>query len=256
LKSVVSRSQNSPGEQSRKKTKPISSSTIHNLQTMSESNLEANNESNDNSVTKVWIENDDSTTNERNRGLDLGPLTSSSGRSKKWILVIVVVVIVVSVVVGVVLTPVDKGKEATPVDAEWLSEFIHGLPRYSLEAMVTNPNSPQAKALAWLQKDPHFNDYEDYRLYQRFALAVLYYSTNGDSWESWYRDQWLSNKNECLWNPNYSDGICGRGSRLTNLDLLYNGMDGSVPAELSLLTDLEYMFLGRSDLTGTIHSEL
>jgi hypothetical protein len=74
--------------------------------------------------------------------------------------------------------------------------------------------------MSCLRGDPLYNEYELHRLYQRYALAVLYYSTNGQSWD--YQDGWRSFF--------YVD-ICGYSSRLRVLDLFVNGLDGSLPTE-------------------------
>jgi hypothetical protein len=89
-----------------------------------------------------------------------------------------VVLAVVSVTLGAVLRQQDS---RTPHEAriDSLETFKSFLPAYSLNMAQTNASSPQAKALAWLQND---SDYELYRLNQRYALGVLYYSTNGESW--------------------------------------------------------------------------
>jgi hypothetical protein len=69
---------------------------------------------------------------------------------------------------------------SSPPSSSVVAEFFSGLPAYSLDLAKSDADSPQAKALSWLQKDPKFNEYKHvYRLYQRYALAVLYYSTNG-----------------------------------------------------------------------------
>jgi hypothetical protein len=71
-----------------------------------------------------------------------------------------------------------------------VNQFLTGLPPYSLELATTNTSSPQAKALEWLQEDPLYHEYiAVYRLNQRYALAVLYYSTNGTSW---WKPDWFT----------------------------------------------------------------
>lgn len=54
-------------------------------------------------------------------------------------------------------------------------------PNYTLGAF-NNPGSPQSKAFSWMLRDPNFGTYSPNRMRQRFALAVLYYSTDGDDW--------------------------------------------------------------------------
>jgi hypothetical protein len=140
-----------------------------------------------------------------------------------------------------------------------VNQFLDGLPPYSIELASTNASSPQAIALDNLQKDPLYNKYQNvHRLYQRYALAVFYLSTNGYSWQNDYR--WLSNDNERNW---YMDdralSHCGADSRLTMLNLYENDLEGSIPTEVELLTDLERIslgYFGAARFTGTIPSEM
>jgi hypothetical protein len=87
-----------------------------------------------------------------------------------------------------------------PLDDDAFSvtnEFMSGLPPYSLELAENVADSPQAKALAWIQNDPLYSEYELHRLNQRYALAVFYYSTNGDSSKN--NSGWLSGASESTW---------------------------------------------------------
>jgi hypothetical protein len=141
-----------------------------------------------------------------------------------------------------------------PTAAAVMERFMNGLPRYSLELASANASSPQAKALAWLQNDTQYNEYQNvHRLNQRYALAVFYYSTNGDSWKN--NSGWLSNASECTWYTTSisdefsSDLICGTSTRLRDLFFSNEGLEGSLPTELELLSDLDFMSLhGDGDL--------
>jgi hypothetical protein len=147
-----------------------------------------------------------------------------------------------------------------PTVALATEQFIRGLPRYSLE-LISNTSSPQAKALDWLQKDPQYNEYELYRLNQRYALAVLYYATNGASWN--ISSGWLSNASECEWyqfndSASYDDSVCRESSRLTLFDATSNNLGGTIPTELELLTDLEILefYNDSATLSVAIYPEL
>jgi hypothetical protein len=187
-------------------------------------------------------------------------------RRRKRLFLLIVGLVAVSVTLGVSLGLTARN-DATQSQRSSLavSEFMNGLPLYSLELAQNDSESPQAKALAWLQADPLYNQYELYRLHQRYALAVLYYSTDGGSWNRTTR--WLSNDNECTWYQYDDDGpeddnSCMNASRLAFLDLYWNDLDGSIPTEVELLTDLSFLFLqssalsGSNTLSGKIHSEL
>jgi hypothetical protein len=158
----------------------------------------------------------------------------------------------------VAATPVPTTNRPTslPTSPSVVDQFLSGLPAYSIDLASTNSGSPQAKALEWLKKDPRYDEYlYAYRLNQRYALAVLYYSTNGDSWLN--NTGWLSNDTECSWySSRYNDKICAEASRVSFLNLDSNRLDGTIPTELELLTDLEEMFFTELSLSGTIHSEL
>jgi hypothetical protein len=136
-----------------------------------------------------------------------------------------------------------------------VNQFLSGLPLYSKELSSINPSSPQAKALDWLQRDPRYDEYFNvYRLNQRYALAVLYFSTNRDSWIN--RTGWLSNNNECEWHTDSDIDVCDEQFRLSTLHLFLNNLDGSIPTELELLIDLNYILFFDLALLGMIHSEL
>jgi hypothetical protein len=155
-----------------------------------------------------------------------------------------------AVATGQSVAQTAQGLGGSPVT----EKFWFDLPPYSKE-MASNASSPQARALDWLRNDPRYEVYQNlYRLNQRYALAVLYYSTNGASWYN--STGWLSNDTECSW---YMDSYytCDESFRLSTLHLSYNALNGSIPTELELLTDLELLYLyGSTQLSGTIHSEL
>jgi hypothetical protein len=160
----------------------------------------------------------------------------------------------VSVTLGVSLGLARSDSRPTQPPSS-ASEFLDGLPSYSLDLAKNDADSPQARALTWLQGDPLYNGSEhSYRLYQRYALAVLYYATNGTDWNG--KRGWLSNASECEWYTASDVDICDGSSRLSVLDLHDNGLDGSIPTELELLTDLETMYFEGFALSGKIHSNL
>jgi hypothetical protein len=182
------------------------------------------------------------------------------------VLLAVSALVVVSVALGVTFgltanknSPPALSLSSAPTSSV-VNEFLDGLPTYSLELASTNVSSPQAKALTWLRADPQYNEYDLYRLYQRYALAVLYFSTNATYWNN--NRGWLLNDNKCSWyqynnsHDRDDDNFCVKASRLSVLDLGENNLDGTIPTELELLTDVEYMYLSGETLSGAIHSQL
>lgn len=73
------------------------------------------------------------------------------------------------------------------------------LPDYTQDAIREEPNSPQQLAYVWMINDPSLAEYAEWRIVQRYALAVFYYATGGeDSWT--FTDRWLSyDAHECRW---------------------------------------------------------
>lgn len=58
--------------------------------------------------------------------------------------------------------------------------------------------SPQHRAARWIaDEDPMNLDMNDPGFEQRYAMAVFYYSLDGDNWNS--KDGWLSGQSECDW---------------------------------------------------------
>jgi Leucine-rich repeat (LRR) protein len=112
--------------------------------------------------------------------------------------------------------------------------------------------SPQYKALEWAMMDSVGGSTA--RFLQRYALATLYYSTNGASTgtSSWLNASgWLSPDDECTW---YGTSCIGDSatSSLTGLQLTNNQLSGSIPNELSLLTTIKNFSLTGNALRATI----
>ena len=85
----------------------------------------------------------------------------------------------------------------------------------------------------------------------RAALEALYDATNGANWSS--NDNWKTDEPLGQWfgvRINNSDG------RVTRLDLSYNQLSGTIPAELGNLSSLTELELGGNQLSGTIPVEL
>jgi hypothetical protein len=121
---------------------------------------------------------------------------------------------------------------------------ISGLPTSTMQALQ-DPASAQAQAYRWLAKDPVLARYSNPRRIQRFALATLYYATNGTHWvdKNWL----LYETNECTWfthtdarvypeyETEYNSYPCSPESEYMFLTPWNNGMSGTLPPELGLL---------------------
>mmetsp|Transcript_35093 Transcript_35093/g.99862 ORF Transcript_35093/g.99862 Transcript_35093/m.99862 type:complete len:313 (-) Transcript_35093:55-993(-) len=112
------------------------------------------------------------------------------------------------------------------------------------EANIVSSNSPQHEAACWMfRSNKKFTS-------QRFAMAVIYYATKGAKWDE--NTDWMTSKHECSWY-----GVeCNTFRKVVNLDLGYIKVDGLVPREIGLLTELRDLDLHGNDLQGVIPHKL
>jgi hypothetical protein len=109
---------------------------------------------------------------------------------------------------------------------------------------LRDPFSPQYAAMEWLRSTDNTGIYTDRRFLARYALATLYYSTNGKDWKN--STKWLTKSHECNWfyaNPNSTS--CN-DRNFIQMDLTENNLQGALPPELSLLG------LGRSQRSSLL----
>lgn len=175
-------------------------------------------------------------------------------RSTRGSAACVVLTVIVAVAVGVTvggrdspIPPPSPSPSSAPSFAPSLaptsvefSDLYDKIANASLDggAALSDPSSPQYKSLRWLSDNANLENYSDAQKFQRYILAVLYYSTNGDDWLR--KDGWLSDDNECKWFVKGSV-FCQTGltlDRVDTLDLSENNLVGTLPAlELALLSD-------------------
>jgi len=120
---------------------------------------------------------------------------------------------------------------------------------------IEDPSSAQSRALAWLSSDDSLDAFfVTEKLIQRWALAVLYYSTYGEEWK--IRKKWLTNHDECEWySADSYTPVCDDNGMVYSLHLRNNGLKGTLPDELTLLSNsLEFLYLNDGLLEGTIPS--
>ena len=120
---------------------------------------------------------------------------------------------------------------------------------FNLLASVSSDNganiqvsgSPQNFAFSWLAGTDPFTSWSEERIIQRYALATLYFGTEGLTWSQ--AGGWLTDVDECIWFGTLCDG----NGALVSLDLGFNGLMGSVPPEIGILTGLR-----RVDISGGV----
>ena len=97
------------------------------------------------------------------------------------------------------------------------------------------------QALLFLaDEDPRQISPDDPSLGQRFALAMLFYSTYGMTWHS--KRSWMTGENECDW-----EGVfCAHdGEHVDSIVLANNGLKGSI-SDLYLIHDLQQLDLSNN----------
>ena len=152
----------------------------------------------------------------------------------------------------------NRGQNMNSTTTNTTEALLLELPDYTITAINENTDSPPFLAYQWLQNDPSFGNYTRERAIQRFALATLYYSTNGDDW--FLNTSWLSYEDhECGWHSMLSgrdDDVCNEAGTYQVLSLTNNHLSGHIPPEISLLTSLEQLILANNLLQQTLPSEL
>ena len=124
--------------------------------------------------------------------------------------------------------------ELSPIASRLAAIIIRIRPQS--EAALKDISTPQYRALLWLAEERFFQQWDDPTLLQRFALVTLYYATNGQEWSD--SSGWLEfSQTECSW----VNVECQDSSSVSLLSL--EGLIGTLPDELALLTNLSYLFV-------------
>ena len=135
------------------------------------------------------------------------------------------------------------------------------LPPYSYDAIQEDLDSPQSLAWLWLNEQD-IEGISEEKLLQRFSLATLYYAAVGEesnldngSNSSAGSGAWLDPEtDECLWHVGLQ---CNADDILTQVILPEQNLQGTIPQEIGIWTNLHNMDLGRNpQLQGTIPSTI
>ena len=131
----------------------------------------------------------------------------------------------------------------------------------SSNSSLSDPSSPQYKAVEWLAQDKVENgsNWNEYELLQRYVLRVFYHSTGGETWGGYAHDAdttWFNASSVCEWGS--INAQCnGNGQEVDLIDFGYDNLQGTIPEELGLLTALTFLGLYENRLlTGGIPTQL
>lgn len=143
-------------------------------------------------------------------------------------------------------SPVSKNSTQVPTifQPENSVELYRLLANASLDngSAIKSSGSPQSLAFQWLASSPDLLiSFSGPRIIQRYALATIYFSTDGPRWSD--SIGWLSEANECSWFTTASQENCNAESLFLNLNLGANDLTGVIPNELTMLTSLQSLTL-------------
>jgi len=114
----------------------------------------------------------------------------------------------------------------------------------------TNTNDPFVRAAQWtFFYDPIAA--KD-RIVDRFVLAVIYYSTKGENWNT--KDGWMSDKPIC--SGEWYGIQCDDSGRIEEIDLSGNNLQGEIHPIFALLTDLRILWLKDNALSGEVPGDV
>lgn len=181
---------------------------------------------------------------------------------RKVFVYVMVVVVLVAVVVAGVAVLVTKPQEQSTLEQQ-LKPWIYRSASEEDAKPFDDPTSPQSLALDWLLNDRIAVSENGVAatVLQTYALAVLYDSTDGPSWKMDVK--FLSESDACSWNDGlinedeneqrYSAGL--HCQPRPTIQFRRAGLHGTIPWELSLLSDLVFLRMDENSLFGTLPTE-
>ncbi|CAB9510033.1 leucine rich repeat [Seminavis robusta] len=200
------------------------------------------------------------------KALDDKEMATSCLRSKTGKLIIALVLLTMTVMVVVLTVGMSMRRETTGSTSSFpsiapTSSYVQKLARdlnltdATMSTISQDLESPQAQALKWLIQDPNYPSLSLLQKTQRFPLAVLYYSTQGQNWTN--STNFLDYQSrECSWHLSAGPGTCYDGI----ISTIYwdgNNLNGTIPQEIAVLKDsLSVLSLSANNLKGAIPSEL
>jgi hypothetical protein len=148
-----------------------------------------------------------------------------------WVLIflVILIVVVLPAVLATTLAPSDDEPLSTTPASTRDSYYNDYLRDLTMTLNGTNVGyfaylhalDPQSKALNWLMKDDtgsNITTTDPAILLERYAMACLYFSTNGDTWTQ--ETNFLSNASVCDWNGNWGDSVrCSPAQQVIDISL-------------------------------------
>jgi hypothetical protein len=135
-------------------------------------------------------------------------------------------------------------------------EYLEFLFRTISGDELVDETTPQAQALESIYNESqsgvyNVRDLSEHYLEERYALRVLYYSTQGDGWGI-ADNNFTSTLPTCSW-MNATQGnrlVCNEQEEVTDLFLNVVNLNGTIPSELGVLSSLAELSLAKNELYG------
>jgi hypothetical protein len=192
--------------------------------------------------------------------VDPSKLSSSTRVRRRLLAVMTLLGLAGLITLGAVLGTAKNNKNQGLTFVEFRDSYLS---RESAQRAQEDPQSPQARALAWMESESP--SLLPWQMQQRYALAVLFYTWQGEGWAN--NTGWLSPDHECDWfyqldvearsnRNNTHRTICNAERRYVRLALAGNELNGTIPPELMLLADLQSIELPGNSLYGTLPTTL
>lgn len=174
----------------------------------------------------------------------------------------------VAIVVVVFVGTTSSGSDATGSEGLSTGDVYTKDHRYwslgekiesSVGEEIFQEGTSENRALHWLAEEdplqlPVTSTMED--ILERFILANLYIATNGPQWNNQY--DFLSAKDVCEWNDGGGDNMgvfCEQG-KVYSLNFHQNGLSGTIPDDIGLLTNTREFRLDDNAISGIIPKSL
>jgi hypothetical protein len=173
-----------------------------------------------------------------------------------------------------------KAPTKTPTEAptpthSLLTSFINNI-TLSNRTIAANGPTPEDQALKYLiEMDTTFsfsqllelnsmmNNVVQFRIRQRYALLTLWFQQTFTNTRWSRRNLWQLNRNECDGNWEGINcasinlgGDVGTQRVVFEISLFSNNVKGTIPADLGLLTELNFLYLSGNALTGTLPASI
>ena len=201
---------------------------------------------------------------------------------KKWSLIVTILAAMVGIGMFVILYRLPQASANAqasltqiPTEAPNFSPFTVSYdasapPAYSVEEVMALDNlflqvpgtnvmnmvdlsTPEGRGRDWMiNSDTAMDVTDEQRVQQRYTMCVVFFATNGEFWTQ--NTRWLDpNQSECDWY-----GVsCNRPNNLIrSINLGDNNATGTIPDEITTLSNLSILNISHSKISGTIPQDM